>query len=300
MGIQMFLVFIGSLLGCSVLLAVGVKNLAEGVAISGKKPYLYGSATAILTSLAAFLASFMSTNPFNTFWIFGGIFCLFGIIHLTLMHNRFFYAHKRNSNKVLIAEILFAFSVIFFTLVVFSALQYFFKDKHFLFYPIVMSSLLFLVPLLVFHSFQAAYEIPAAIFPTWQYPRNRSADPPEIEGGDRVLIIGFEIAQRASDNRRVYFRVRAPETWQLSNLFFHFLNEYNDPENKTSIEYYDRNDEPYEWWFYTKAKWYQKPEILNPEFSIRESGIRENTVIVCERHIDSEAVLKQFNKSYER
>jgi hypothetical protein len=295
MGIQVFLGFIGCLLACSIALAVVVKNLAEGIAVSGKKPFLYGSGSAILTSLAAYLASF-SANPFEVFWFFGGIFFLFGIIHMLFIHKRFFYANKNNSNEVLIAEVLFGLSLILFTIVVFSALQYFFKDPNFLFYPIVVSTLLFFVPLLVFHSFQAAYDIPAARFPTWQYPLHKPVELPDIDGGDRVLIIGFEVAKNTTYSRKDYFRVRAPETWQLSTLFYHFINEYNDPDNKTTIEYIDIEDEPYQWWFYKKPKWYQMQKILNPEFSIRESGIKENTVIICERLLNTTPVLKTYNK----
>lgn len=300
MAIQVFLGFIGSLLGCSIVLAVVVKNMAEGIAVSGKKPFLYGYGSAILTSLAAYIISFISENPFEVFWFFGGIFFLFGIVHMVFIHERFFYAHKRNSNKVLFAEILFGLSIILFTVVVFSALQYFFKDPDFLFYPIVVSTLLFFVPLLVFHSFQAAYDIPAARFPTWQYPLNKPIELPDIDGGDRVLIIGFEVAERAMDSRKNYFRVRAPETWQLSTLFYHFINEYNDPDKKTAIEYINKEHEPYEWWFYKKPKWYQIRKILNPEFSIRESGIKENTVIICERLLHTTPVSNTYNNYYER
>ena len=300
MAIQVFLGFIASLLGCSIVLAVVVKNLSEGIAASGKEPFLYGSGTAVIASLAAYIASFASDNPFNIFWIFGGLFFLFGLVYIWLMHKRFFYAHKQNSNKVLVAELLFGLSLVLFTLVVFSALQYFFKDKNFLFYPVIISTLLFFVPLLIFHSFQAAYGIPAARFPTWQYPLHKPEELPDILDNDRVLIIGFEVAEKATDSRRIYFRVRAPETWQLGTLFYRFINEYNNPDNKTRIEYTDREDNPYEWGFYKKPKWYQMRQIIHPEFSIRESGIRENTIIVCERLSNATPFLNTYNDRYAR
>lgn len=283
MAFKFFLAFIGILLGCSAILAVVVKNLAEGVAVSGKKPFLYGIGSALLASLAALWASWVSDNPFDLFWFFGGIFLLLGLLYIAVMHKRFFYAHKNNSNKVLVAELLFGLSVVLFAFVVFSALQYWMISPDFLFYPIVISTILFFVPLLILHSFQAAYDIPAARFPTWEYPVFRQEELPDIDDRDRVLIIGFEVAERSTDQSRIYFRLRAPETWQLGTLFYRFINEYNEADNKGTIEYLSRNDDPYEWWFYKKPKWYQLRKILNPEFSVRESGIRENTVIVCER-----------------
>ncbi len=291
MATQVFLGFIGSLLLCSIALAVVLKNIAEGIAVRGSKPFLYGLVSAMITSIAAYLVSFISENPFEVFWFFGGIFFLLGIIHMLFIHKRFFYAQKHNSNKVLVAELLFGLSLILFTIVIFSTLQFFFKDPNFLFYPIVVSALLFFVPLLIFHSFQAAYDIPPAQFPTWQYPLDKSLQLPPIVRSDGEFIIAFEIAEKAMDSKQG-LRVYAYESWQLSTLFHHFINEYQNPVTKARIEYIDNEDEPYKWWFYKKHKWYQTRNILNPEFSIRESGIRENTVIICERLLNTTPVSK--------
>src|SRR4051812_720147 len=99
MAIEFFLGFIGCLLACSIVLAIAVKNLAEGIAVSGKKPFLYGWGIAILVSFVTYIATFVSNNPFEVFWYFGGIFLLFGIIHMLFLHNRFFYTGRNNSNQ---------------------------------------------------------------------------------------------------------------------------------------------------------------------------------------------------------
>lgn len=292
-----FLVFIGSLLACSIALAVTVKKVSEGFAVSGKKPYVYGTLSAILTSVAAYLITYISTNPFQTYWFFGGLFLLFGIIHILFVHNRYFYAYKVKENKVLLAEVLFSLSVILFAIVVFASLQYFIKDKDFLFYPIVTSALLFFVPLLVLHSYKAAYNIPGAVFPTWQYPLHKEILLPEESINEKVLVIGFEIAKKNSDEKKTYFRAKAPETMKLGDLFYHFINDYNDLHNEKVIEYTDNEVEPFEWWFRRKPKWYQFEKILNPELSVRENGITENTVVTCERIANSMAP-PQYNKTY--
>ena len=148
-----------------------------------------------------------------------------------------------------------------------------------------MSALLFFVPLLVFHSFQAAYEIPAPVFPTWQYPVYETIELPEPNKKERILVIAFELSKRETDRSKTYFRVGAPETWILGELFYHFINESNAPENQIMIEYMDAEEEPYVWWFYEKRKWYQAQKILNPKISVRDNGITENTIIVCERKV---------------
>ena len=124
MAIPVFIAFIGSLLGCSIALAVVVKNLVVGFADNGKKPFTYGFVSGLLGSLAAFLTSYNSINPVRVFWLFGGIFFLFGILHILFVHNRYFNTKKNNSNKVLIAEILFGL------------IRYFFYN-HYLFVPAI-------------------------------------------------------------------------------------------------------------------------------------------------------------------
>ena len=286
MVIQFFLAFFGSILGCAIALAVVVKNLSEGFAVSGKKPFVYSSLSGILASLAAHLASYISKNPFDVFWYLGGVFLLFGIVHILFVHKRYFGGHRYNANKVLLAEVVFGLSVVFFTIVVFSSLQYFLKKQtDFLFYPLLLSSLLFFVPLLVFHSFQAAFDIPATTFPVWTYPLHKPIDLPDPEDmpNERIVVIGFEIAKKETDNRKTYFRAKGPETMKLGEFFYHFMNEYNESYSQTPIAYTDRGYEPFEWWFARKPKWFQLQKIYNPELSIRENGIKENTVIVCER-----------------
>lgn len=301
MTIPFFLTLIGSILACSVALAAVTKNMAEGLAVSGKKPFVYGSVSAIVASAIAYLTSYASENPFLVFWFLGGVFLLLGVIHMLFIHKRYFYVYRQSSNKVLLAEILFGLSVILFAIVVFAALQFFVKqDKDFLFYPIVMSTLMFFVPILVFHSFQAAYAIPEARFSTWQYPLGKPIDLPKRTKDEKILVIGFEVAKAATDNRKTYFRVGAPETWKLGDLFYHFINEHNDPDSKATIEYVDKDYEPHEWWFHKKGKWYQVEKILNPEFTVRENGITENTVIICERLLSAAPITKTYNNSYER
>lgn len=299
MALPTFLIFIGTLLGCAIVLAVVVKTLAEGFAVGGKRPLLYGCVSAILASVVAYLVSLISNNPFEVFWFLGGVFLLSGTLHILFVHNRYFFAHKHNSTKVLIAEVVFGLSLILFAIVVFSALQYLLKkDKDFLFYPVVVSTLLFFVPLLVFHSFQAAYSIPEAVFPTWQYPLHKPIVPPKIDPNKGTLVVRFEVAKRAIDSEKTYFRVKAQETWTLGDLFYHFVNEHNDPPNENTIECASNEGDPYEWWFYQKQKWYRLQKILNPEFTIRENGIQENTVIICERSLSVPVISNTYNKTY--
>ena len=132
-------------------------------------------------------------------------------------------------------------------------------------------------------TFERAYRIPPAIFKTWHYPVDVQIDVPDLKPGEKELVIGFEIAKKPADQQKTYFRAKAPETMQLGELYYHFINDYNDAQSETTIEFADSHKDPHEWWFIVKPKWSIGQRILDPEISVRENGIKENTVIICER-----------------
>jgi hypothetical protein len=129
--------------------------------------------------------------------------------------------------------------------------------------------------------FRLLYAIPAAHYTTWQYPA-QAIDLPDEKEGEKLLVIGFEIAKKPTDTK-TYFRAKAPEQMALGELYYHFINDYNDLQSETPIHFTDADNEMTNWWFRLKPKWYQRHRILDPFSTIAENGIKENSVIVCER-----------------
>lgn len=288
MALKFFCIYIGSFLAFSIVLIAVTKQFAEGFAASGKQPIVFGSLSAIVISGGAWLCTFVNDNLFPIFWFFTGIFLLFGIIHIVFFHKKYFYSNQENKSKVLLGEILFCLSLIFFTIVIFSSLQYFLKDKSFLFYPMLLSMIAFFIPLSVLKTFEAAYNIPAAEFSVWQYPVNNPIELPDEKAGEKLLVIAFEISKKKTDLAKTNFRAKGPETMKLGDLYYHFINDYNDAQSETPIEYADDDFTAYEWWFRLKKKWYQLNRILDPELSVRENKIKENSIIICERIVNME------------
>ncbi len=283
MALKSFLLyFVPFLIGSVALFAV-IKQFAASFAAQGKKPLLYGGLSSIISSGIAFGTTFISDNLFVVFWAMSAIYFLFGLVHLALTHKRFFSHPRESKSKLFYAEMLFAVSVVLFSIAAFAALQYFLKDKSFLFYPMLLSLLFFFVPFLLSSMFAAAYDIPRAVFPTWQYPLLETIDLPDEKEGERLYVIGFEIAKKETDVQRTYFRAKAPEQMILGELYYHFINDYNELQSETPIQYTDRQGKAQEWHFRTKAKWYQRSRILDATRTIQAAGIKENTVIICER-----------------
>jgi len=280
MALKFFLFYIiGTLAGSIAILAVA-RQFVSGFA--GKRPVVYGVVSSAVTSLLAYASLLIIDNLFTIYWILAGIFLLFGTIHMLMMHDRYFLPREGN-NKILVGEVFFAVSVLLFTVVIFSSLLYFLRGSSFMFYPTLMSGLTFFVPLLLSQTFRAAYNIPAAKFTTWRYPVTKGIELPEDNANERLLVIGFEIAKKDSDYRKTYFRARALENIPLGELYYHFINDYNELQSETPIEFLDDKSAAHEWWFRKKPKWYEPQRILDPALTIKENGIKENTVIICER-----------------
>jgi hypothetical protein len=285
MALKSFLLYFIPFLAGSVALFAVIKQFAASFAAQGKKPLFYGGFSSLLSSGIAFGATFVSDNLFLVFWIMSAVYFLFGIVHLALTHKRFFSRHRESKSKLFYAELLFAVSIVLFSIAAFAALQYFLKDKSFLFYPMLLSLLFFFVPFLLSNTFAAAYDIPAAVFPTWQYPLAQAIDLPDEKEGERLYVIGFEIAKKDTDRQRTYFRAKAPEQMILGELYYHFINDYNELQSETPIQFVDAKGKAQGWYFRTKPKWYQRSRILDAARTIQEAGIKENTVIICERAI---------------
>ncbi len=282
MVIKFFLVYIGVFFACAIALVLVVKNFAQGFAVSGKKPVFQGGLSAMAASAVAYLATLFATHAFAIFWVFAAVFLVLGIIHMQFFHRKYFYANDDNRSRVVIGEIFFMLALLFFIIVVFSSLEYFLQNKSFLFFPMLLSMLTFFIPLSVYYTFDAAYKIPESRFPSWQYP-NSPIELPDEKPNEKLLVIAFELFKKPMDRSPTNFRAKGPETMKLGDLYYHFINDYNEFQSETPIQFTDHNYDVQEWGFRIKTKWYQPHRILDPELTVRENRILENSVVICER-----------------
>jgi len=286
--IKFFWIYIGSFFACSVALIFMVKNFADSFASKSRKPILWGGLSSAGISGGAYLATFITDHLFTIYWVLAFIYLFFGFIHVIFFHKNYFASNKNNRNRVIIGEILFGLSLIMFTIVIFSSLQYFLRDKDFLFFPMLMTTLCFFIPIVLLYTFEAAYKIPLPVFPTWYYPVNNPIELPDEKLNEKILVIAFEIVKNSAESTKTNFRAKGPEAMQLGDLYYHFLNDYNEVQSETPIEYTDKQNNPQEWWFRIKPKWYQRQRILDPDLTIKENQVKENSIIICERIIQDQ------------
>lgn len=280
--LKTFIIYFAPFLLVAIAAYAAIKQYVASFAALGKKPLLYAIIASVLFSLALFATTYTTENLFVCFWLMALISLIFGIIHPALTHRRFFSHAREATTKLFTAEWLYGIVLLSFSVLLFACMQYFLKDPAFLFYPTLFSLLFFFVPLLVSRTITAALHIPPAHFPTWEYPVLQPPELPAEREGERLYVIGFEIAKKGTDLQRTFFRAKAPEDMLLGDLYYHFINDYNELQSETPIQYMEKGSVQ-SWVFRTKPRWYQRSRILNAAKTIHDVGIRENTIIICER-----------------
>lgn len=282
MALKFFLIFAGAFLASSMVIMAFIKPLSSSFGNYGKKPWIFNFLSSAIASGIAFATTYITKNLFFTFWILSAIFLLFGMVIVLMVHKKYFKVRHDNRNKQFFAELLFLISIILLSVAIFSSLQYFIKDRNFMYFPMLLCLLFLLIPFLLLHTFDAAFSIPYPVYHYWQYPLHHPIELPDEDERERLYVIGLEIPKKVTDDERTYFTVKAPENMTLGDLFYHFINDYNEVQSEKPIAY-ATGEEAHEWTFRSKPKWYHSSKILNPELNVKYNKIKENTVVICER-----------------
>jgi len=215
----------------------------------------------------------MSQYVFYMIWFLG-----LGIVHCHFMYTRFWA-----NEKTLGSELAFIAAIWLFGGAVSVLIHHWLSSGSYLYYPMLTSMFSFVLPTFVYKTFERMMAIPAKVHKWWQYPLYNEA--PEVNEDEMrdLIVIGFELEKKANDNNRIYFRARTPIKMDLGDLFYHFINDYNDRYPNTPIDYLDVNGQPYGWVFHMKPRWFTGARTLDPEKPVFMNGIQENSVIICNR-----------------
>ncbi|WP_298733781.1 TssN family type VI secretion system protein [uncultured Chitinophaga sp.] len=215
----------------------------------------------------------MSQYIFYMVWFLG-----LGIVHCHFMYTRFWA-----NEKTLGSELAFIVAIWLFGGGLSVLMHYWMSKGTYLYYPMLTSMFSFVLPTFVYKTFERMMAIPAKVHKWWQYPLYKEA--PEVNEDEMrdLIVIGFELEKKANDNARIYFRARTPIKMDLGDLFYHFINDYNDRYPNTPIDFIDANGQPYGWVFHLKPRWLAGAKTLDPEKPVFMNGIQENSVIICNR-----------------
>ena len=146
------------------------------------------------------------------------------------------------------------------------------------------SLLFFILPYFVYQTYQLSIAMPPKIYKQWYYPVH-SQEPELNEAKLRnMLVISFEFQKQMNDRYFTNFRAKAPVDMEFGDLFYYFINDYNDRHENGSIRYSDTHGGVHGWIFYRKPKWYHlSTKYIDTDKTVFINNIRENDVIICNR-----------------
>jgi hypothetical protein len=270
--------------GSSVLLAKLISKIHGSYKPYMKATILYLFVGLLLFSAIACVAYWSYLKDQHFFYLlYQGYFLLLGILHVNWMQE---YLKWAGNSKSLWAEFLFTIIIAMLGSIGFiSVFRYF--SSYGLEYSMTTSIIFFIVPWFVLQTFLSAISIPARILKEWFYPVSEEIEEPDEDKLKNLLVISFVIQKQIADVHETNFRAKAPVDMEMGELFYYFINDYNERHPQDKIEFINTSGEPYGWVFYKKPHFFDfQKKYINARKTIFNNGIKENNVIICSRSLN--------------
>jgi hypothetical protein len=276
------LLYLGiSLISFSAIIGVLAKKIR-----SSFKPFSKRAIWYLLISVAVFAVTglFIAASIFSSyngyFIFFQVLFLLFGGLHMYMMHKKMDWGKEK---QTFVPDLIFTFLILLAGSICFM-LAYRWLNREGLEISMMFSTLFFIIPLFVWHTFLSALAIPPKVLNQWYYPVHEPMEDPEESKLKNMLLISFEFQKNGQDSFFTNFRAKAPVDMELGELFYYFINDYNERHPQGQIHFSNGTGKPYGWMFYKKPKWYTiLTTYMDSDKTIYLNRIRENDVIVCSR-----------------
>lgn len=160
--------------------------------------------------------------------------------------------------------------------------------NHFIFYNsshslYTLGLVLFPLPILFTYTLQLFLNIPDKIYKKWYFPVDHEMPNLDLLDLSRVLIIQFELLKSTSEISSTNFKAKAPLNMPFGELFYIFINDYNESHPQNIIEVLNDQQTPFPWIFTVKTPWWKGAKNVDPDLTFQENGIINNDIVFCLR-----------------
>ena len=240
----------------------------------GKKPSLYVSIAAIVTALPGLL-QWVDNNQADLYYYFAqALVFIIGIGHVYLVYH-FIPINPNDFWSGFLITVL----IMFIAAGAAAVLYYFVRlDYRFLTY-----TLTFIIPYVCWQAYRYFFQIPAPVYKAWYYPVNEEMPDLDMIDLSQIEVVQFVFCKKIHDPSQTSFTSKAPLNMTLGQLFFIFINDYNDKNAQQHIDYLKSAQEPFGWLFYRKTKWFNRKQFFDADLSFRNNSIQANELIYAER-----------------
>ncbi len=279
----MMMLGIAGIAGLSLMTFLGTYiSKAKGSFAPYRKPTIIYLLVALLIFAVVGFAGYkpLFIRPAFTLIICQLIFFILGFFNIKYMHK---YLKWSDGDKSFWFEMLFTVVIAAFGFMGFLVIFMWMNSAGYQFY-MASSVSFFIIAFFVYNSFLRAVNIPIKIYNKWFYPVHEEVDDPDETKMKNMLVISFEFQKKKTDKHFTNFRAKAPSDMEFGQLFYYFINDYNERHPSGKIEYLNEQRAPYGWMFYRKPKWYSiGTKYIDTDLTFFTNHIRENDIIVCAR-----------------
>lgn len=241
---------------------------------------IYVVVAAAISGLTGFVMALSWFSSYLQYFILmQGLFLAFGIVNVWSMR-RFLKWVDADSFW---AEMLLSLAI---TLLgcIFFIMTFRVVNREGLEFAMATAGVCFLLPRIVYQTYLAALDIRPKILRQWHYPVHESVAEPDLGKLRNLLVISFEFQKKPTDKYFTNFRAKAPVDMEFGQLFYYFINDYNDRHANDTIRYVSESGAPSGWIFYKKPKWYHLiTRYIDADRTIFVNKIKENDIIICSR-----------------
>lgn len=220
-------------------------------------------------------------DPFTLLIIYQVYFLGLGIWHYYLINTLFPVSESERPTSFRLA---FTLSVMLFGALLFLLVFRFVNDQPGYLVMVLGSVLFFIIPFLVYETYLRAIAVPPKTIKLWRYPVHDGGIEPDQASLKNMLIVSFTIQKKMVDPYLTTVRSRAPAGMRFGDLFYFFVNDFNEKNPEDKIQFMTVEGNAQEWTFFKKTKWYNLfTHYIDADKTIAGNKLKENDVIVCTR-----------------
>jgi len=172
------------------------------------------------------------------------------------------------------AGIIFA-GITFIFLAIALSLYYLFASEQG-FFLVLAYSAAFLLPLLVYYSWQAFISIPAGQYPVWYMSQQEIAP---VYSTSQPIQLQLAVARNADEEQTAVYPVVASAKLKLGRVFELFVAGIGQPEKSNGIQLVNSSGANYGWQFYEAKLGGVFRRYLDPSRSLLSNKVKPNAQI---------------------
>jgi hypothetical protein len=150
-------------------------------------------------------------------------------------------------------------------------------------YSFISFEVAFILPFFIWHARRQYLQIPANYYKPWYYPVGEQMPDLDMIDLSEIVVVQFVFSKTMEDKKQTNFTSKAPFNMTLGQLFFIFINDYNERNSQQTISFLDPENRPYGWFFYVEKGWFKNKYYFDPDLSFKENRIIPNQIILATR-----------------